>query len=314
MILGALALQAGLWCWYAGYRLAAAALLAIAAGLWTRSWVARSTAREARGMRSRAWSLAAVALVLVLSLGWSLRSLPAQPAADFDEEPESLLQDSRRILDRLARPAPHSSASTPGWAMPLVSPRQGSVGRGGIPGMILRPNGKPRARQLRIGPPVPGKLVEMSDPLTFPFTGEYHIFRTASGVIPEGAPVEQGTPLEAVYITTNGGSMETQAYQPLIPPVDFARCGQVRLTLRSGEVFPAGASLELLTGNGLENLGTEVFGIESTAEETLNYRVPAVPHRLPVKALRVVFHHNPSQGAQSTRVAIVRFTLVPRGY
>jgi hypothetical protein len=200
-------------------------------------------------------------------------------------------------------------------AIPVVTAHeQGEVGHGGIPGVILRPKTKPRRQFLQIAPLMPGMNQLLPDPLTFPFTGEYHIFRTSSGSLPDGAPVQDGTPLEAVYVTTNGGSMETQAYQPLIPPVDFSRCGQVRLTLRSGEAFPGGAALQLWSEAGLENLGTQVFGMERHAEETLPYFVPDTPRRLPVKALRVVFLHDPSQIAKSSKVAIVGFTLVPRAY
>jgi hypothetical protein len=311
--LGALALQAGLWCWYAEYRLAAAELIALAIGAWTRSWVARGAARERRP-GSPVRSLGALALVLLLTLGSSVASFEEAPVAP-ETESAGLLEQTRRTLERLAWPELPKPPARESSAIPVVSAHeQGTVGHGGIPGVILRPKSKPRRQYLQIAPPLPGMNQLLSDPLTFPFTGEYHIFRTSSGSLPDGAPVQDGTPLEAVYVTTNGGSMETQAYQPLIPPVDFSRCGQVRLTVRSGEAFPGGAALQLLSDAGLENLGTQVFGMEGSAEETLPYFVPDAPRRLPVKALRVVFLHDPSQVAKSTKAAIVGFTLVPRAY
>lgn len=312
--LGALSLQVGLWCWYAEYRLEAAALVSLAMFAWTRSWVMRSAARESR-RGSPVRSLGALALVLLLTLGGSVASFEETPVAPIEAESADLFEQSRRTLERLARPEPTKAPERESSAIPVVTAHeQGAVGHGGIPGVILRPKAKPRRQFLRLAPPMPGMNHLFSDPLTFPFTGEYHIFRSSSGSLPDGAPVQDGTPLEAVYVTTNGGAMETQAYQPLIPPVDFSRCGQVRLTLRSGEVFPGGAALQLLSEAGLENLGTQVFGMDANREETLPYFVPDSPRRVPVKALRVVFLHDPSQVAKSTKVEIVGFTLVPRAY
>jgi hypothetical protein len=54
--------------------------------------------------------------------------------------------------------------------------------------------------------------------------------------------------------------------------------------------------------------------MDANREETLPFFVPDNARRLPVKALRVVFLHDPSQVAKSTKVEIVGFTLVPRAY
>ena len=82
----------------------------------------------------------------------------------------------------------------------------------------------------------------------------------------------------------------------------------------SGEIYPASASLQLITGKGVEDLGAHFFGLDQNVEETLPYFVPAVERRLPVTAIRLVFQHDPSQGVKSTKVEVVRFTLVHRSY
>ena len=311
---GAFSLQAGLWCWYAEYRLAAALFIALTAALWTRSWVSRVTARENWKARSPISSLGAVAFALLLTLGAGVASYQTQAdaAADGTEMAASLFEQSRRTLTRLARPEPPKPVRSGRAGAPPERAREpGTIGLKGVPGVILR-NTKPQPQWLRLAPVRPGASV-ISELLTFDFTGEYHLFRSSSGQVPEGSTVETGTPLEAVYVTTNGGTMETQAYQPLIPPVDFTRCGLVRLTLRSGEVLPCGATLQLLTAAGAEVLGTQIFGMDLNAEETLQYFVPDA-RRQPVQALRLIFHHDPSQGAKSTRVSVLRFALVPRSY
>jgi hypothetical protein len=308
---GALAFQSGLACAYAEYRLAAAAAIAFAVVIWTRSWISRSGAGQPRS-RASAWR--AVALALLLTLVASI--------AAFEEPPdpsEDLWQESRRVVARLTGPPPVRPAVPPPRDSPVPGQKgqQGQQGSGatspaipGVPGLIL----KPRPVQTMVRPPALSYAtsgpMSLADPFTFPFTGEYQIFRSASGSVPAGAPVEFGSPLNALYQTTQGGALETQAYQPLIPPVDFARCGQVRIKLRSGEAFPVRATLQIFTGAGMEDLGAQLF---RDAEETLPYFVPAAGKRPPVKAFRLVFE-NGLGAARSTRVEIVSFTLVPRPY
>jgi hypothetical protein len=119
--------------------------------------------------------------------------------------------------------------------------------------------------------------------------------------------------MEAVYGSTLGiGTMETEAHQPLSPPLDFSHCGEVRMTLRSKEVMGAEAVLWLVTQRGEESLGKQLFGIESLVEETLVYRVPPSAARAPVKELKVSFNNTASQGAKSTQVAVLSFSLTPR--
>lgn len=55
--------------------------------------------------------------------------------------------------------------------------------------------------------------------LSIPFTGEYHLFRASSVELPSGSVTQSGSPLDAVYVTTNGGEMETDAYQEFDPPL-----------------------------------------------------------------------------------------------
>ena len=311
--IGAFALQGALWCWYVENRLAAASLVALAAAVWTRSWMSRVAVREKAKPRSPMSSIAAVAFALLLTLGAGVVSLQTQAdtGADGAEIGSSLFEQSRRTLTRLTRPDPPKPVASGKPATPNAAREPGTIGVKGVPGVILRV-AKPKPQWLRLAPVMPG-TARVSEPLIFEFTGEYHLFRTSSGQLPEGSIVETGTPLESVYVTTNGGTMETQAYQPLIPPVDFTRCGLVRLTLRSGELLPCGATLQLLTAAGAENLGTQIFGMDRNAEETLQYFVPDAT-RQPVRALRLIFQHDPSQGEKSTKVSVLRFALVPRSY
>jgi hypothetical protein len=60
-------------------------------------------------------------------------------------------------------------------------------------------------------------------------------------------------------------------------------------------------------------MGPEIFGMSSDPEETLEFAVPAAVAGLPVRGIRVIFRHNPMEASHSTKVAVERFTFVPRG-
>ena len=187
------------------------------------------------------------------------------------------------------------------------------MGQGGIPGLILLPNKKkpqsvtiPPAYRLRI-------TLSPSKPVMIPFTGEYQLFRESSVKLPPDSLERPGSPLDAVYVSTNGGAMETDAYQDFDPPVDFTTCGKIQVTLTSGEMFPASATLILLGAEQVGEMGPEIFGLNSAAEETVEFAVPPMPGGIPVKGIRVIFRHNPMEASHSTQVAIQRFTFVPRG-
>jgi hypothetical protein len=106
--------------------------------------------------------------------------------------------------------------------------------------------------------------------------------------------------------------METEAYQKLEPPIDFANCGKVQLTLLSGEGSLASVSMQLVITRGTEALGSEFFGVSPNPEETLEFPVPPCTRSLEVRAIRLMFYRDPSGRDRSTKVAIERFTLLPR--
>ena len=97
-----------------------------------------------------------------------------------------------------------------------------------VPGVILRPETKARDQEHARLLPAGTRGLLMSRPLTIQFTGEYHLFPTSSGQVQSDSVVYSGTPLDAAYINMGGGSMETEAYQPLHPPIDFTNCAEAR--------------------------------------------------------------------------------------
>src|SRR5262249_31058821 len=133
------------------------------------------------------------------------------------------------------------------------------------------------------------------------------------GRLPTGSVVQFGTPFDLVYGTTNGGPMETEAFQLFTPPVDFSQCASIRLELLNGERFPSSATVQLVSPRDVITMGPEIFGLTASREESVEFRLPMLSGALTVNGLRVIFQHNPTLESQNTRVAIERFTFVPRG-
>jgi hypothetical protein len=290
-------------------------------------WSAMSVARGAMDARTRV-PYAAPGILLTLLLTVTLTALlvhteivqeaPAADAigAEFLEPPGITSQ----VLQRLVRvpPAPVAPAKVASAASKAVftrvvdpGPAIGAKGQNGIPGVVLRPRPRPSLRPTLIAP---GARLRFSpaEPLSIPFTGEYQLFRTSSGSLPRGAIVETGTPLESVYGTTNGGPMETVAVQTFDPPLDLTHCGKVLVALTSSETMPLLASMQLLAQRSVEDGGTEIMGVKQAREETLEFQVPVAAKPLLVRAIRISFQRAFKDRDKNVRVAVERFTLVPR--
>ncbi|MBS1855072.1 MAG: hypothetical protein JST11_06890 [Acidobacteria bacterium] len=304
VVLGALAMQSGVWFLYRENRLAAALAIALAAAAWARSWTVRGAPRKCR----RAWPHA-MAFVLAIALAWS--SAPTGPDGS-ETASASFSAGLRGLLTRTRHPSPKPAAQPAGApaAVPLAAPIPAST-LSGIPGVILRTRAKPVRRAISLAPP-PGVVIPRlseNGPDTFPFSGEYYLFGASHNGPPQDSKVVEGTPLDAAYLNTSGGTVVTEAYQPLLPPVDFQHCGEVEVDIRSAENFGAAATMQLVSGGPAEELGTEFFGISRSREETLQYVVPTRP-RPPVTAIRLRFYSLKSGAVTSTKVAVLRFRLL----
>ena len=106
--------------------------------------------------------------------------------------------------------------------------------------------------------------------------------------------------------------METEAYQKIDPPIDFANCRAVQLSLQSGERSLGTATMQLVGESRVATLEPGFFGMRTSPSEVLEFSVPPMPEGLRVIAIRVAFQGNPAKRNQSARVAIEQFTLMPR--
>ncbi|HYP08782.1 MAG TPA: hypothetical protein VER03_21295, partial [Bryobacteraceae bacterium] len=179
-----------------------------------------------------------------------------------------------------------------------------------VPGVILRPDTTPAKIEAFDLLPASRRGILASRPMVIQFTGEYHVFPASSGHVQADSAVLKGTPLDAAYVSMAGGSIETEAYQALNPPLDLTHCGRIQVSLSTGERSPSSATLILVTPSGSYELGTEIFGLESSGPESLEFAVPALPADLKVKALRIVFRRDPYHRSQSTKAAVDKFTFL----
>jgi hypothetical protein len=125
--------------------------------------------------------------------------------------------------------------------------------------------------------------------------------------------VETGTPLENLFRTTNGGPMATVAAQAFKPPIDLTRCGQVLVAVATTEVTPVLASMLLVAEGRVEDGGTDVLGMKQAREESLVFQVPVTAGPLLVQEIRIMLQSPFQERDQNVRIAVVRFTLTPRG-
>jgi hypothetical protein len=306
--LGAFAFQAGLCALWLEYPRSSAACFATGAAIWTRCSIGRGAYQPPKEPNL---PHSALAILLTLLLATSLSIVQFGMEERFADS-RGLPETARRVFGRLPDASQPKVEAAKQSATPVFTPAH-EIGRSdgnGVPGVVLRPEAKPRPG---LWLPAATAGFSMSRPLTIPFTGEYHFYRASSGSLPTGAPIYVGTPLDAIYITTNRTPMETEAYQKLDPPIDFGNCDRIQLAFLTAEKLPVSASMRLETAGGTVDLGTRIFGLTPAREQTVEFALLAPPRRLRVSAIRVVFHRNPSERDRSTRVAIQGYTLVPRG-
>ncbi len=287
-MLGALALEAGIYALAAKYPILAAVSFATATGIWIVAAVARG-AMEARSADRVLYPLPGTLLTLLLTV--TLTAVLVRK--------ETVEENTDRAV-----------ASSPARAAPKAVVTR-LVGLNGVPGVVLRPRSKPIRRLLPVSP---GSRLRLSSrqPLAIPFTGEYDLYPTSTNGLPKDSIVETGTPLDNLFGTVSGGPMETVAVQTFNPSIDLTHCGEVLVALTSEEIEPLLASMQLVSGRRVEDGGTELMGADREREETLGFPVPATARPLLVDAIRILFQR-PVDRNRSMRVTVQGFTLVPRG-
>jgi hypothetical protein len=198
----------------------------------------------------------------------------------------------------------------------MVDPAPAAIEKNlkGIPGVVLRP---PPVKPEK--PPVvlagtQFHFTSARQSFGFPFSGEYELFRMSSGSLPKGSSLEEGSPLDAVFGTTNGEPMETVAVQPFDPPLDFSHCGKVLVTVTSAEKYPVLVIMQLVTDASVEDGGTDLLSMKGAGEQMLEFQVPQTSRPMLVRALRIAFQRPATENNTNVRIAVKSFTLLTRGF
>jgi hypothetical protein len=79
--------------------------------------------------------------------------------------------------------------------------------------------------------------------VSFPFSGEYWIFRVPFLRPPEGSLQREGSPFDLSFSTTDHARLYLQARQPLEEPVSMDCCRALRVRYRAQEVHPGAITL-----------------------------------------------------------------------
>ena len=278
-IFGAVLFQAGItWTWaYGGIEAAIVASGGVA--IWIVAAILRGVYRPGKQTDSPVRAICSVIIAIALCGLYEANSR-AHPTSAKSESP-------KRIVTRLFARAQERYVS-------------------GLDGVILRPAA---VRPMALGAGLPGLHWTAASRAPFEFSGEYRLYPASTRDVEKRWNVDQGTPVDAVFETTAGGALETEADQALSRPIDFRCCHRVRVTLVSHERSPAAVTLELIGDLEVAELGPEVFGLGSEAEEGIEFAVPESSRDLRVTALRLRFRCIERDCARSLRVAVVRFRL-----
>jgi hypothetical protein len=308
-IAGALLVQLALFAMLVHYSLPGLVCLGFGVAIWTWDGIS-SGASELKKIAPAPLFMfdSAVTLLLAGLLSATQLTNPMFDVRNLDFL--AMLQGSARrfavLHDPEVRPTKKPAGSKDGPSRAAVMPIVG-----GVPGVILRPVKATRQSAASVSPP--GVHFTFMRPLSFPFTGEYYLFPSSNGQISKNAEVQRGTPLELLYQSVSGGTVQTEAYQKLEPSVELRGLKAIEVVLASGEISPASASMQVIVDSGgVEDLGMEVFGLEPAKQVKLTFAVPPEEAGIRARAIQIVFERNPAVRYQTARVAIRQFTLIPK--
>lgn len=295
----------------------AAMLLAVAIGLLSLF----SIAHARRSRLSRHWltrlPLKIVFAMLLTAIGllpwWKIGPLYSS-AAVANNWLNSLLASTgwRKTV------APQSSRSVP----------NADPGNGDYSGVILWPGKAPEAIMLV---PPPANLVTISSPnlsskpLTITFRGTYWFFKYPHHSPPEHSYRGRGTPATVGMHSADYFPLQMEAHQKFSSPVALSCCSQILVEITNQDHYARTVWLEVVlsdSGNPEPPLSLGLVPVKSnsgsgdsaSASEVLAFNIPASAAISEFDELTVRFHLRGTRYRESARIAVERFTLVPRAH
>jgi hypothetical protein len=193
------------------------------------------------------------------------------------------------------------------------------VGTGKYRGVILWTDLKPHSALVVPRPSPKRGLDQSKQTLSIPFDGVYWFFQFPDRQPPKNSYSLRGNPSKTAFRSTDVPSIQMEARQNFASPIDLSCCSRVGVEIANADRYPGSVWLELI-------LGSESFGrlpVTSAAQrvtesewgptsEALNFPIPASTRTTRFDSATVRFIRYGRLGVSSPRMAIERFTLVPR--
>jgi len=297
VVLGALTFQMGIAAIYLDYGLTSVALFATGAAVWTLAAISRGVCQPRKRVDSPMRALLTLILALVISAPQISSKAPSVTDLQFPEMTQFTFQP-------LLRKPPKKNVTHVLTQSKPIPPASHMV-VDGVEGVILRPEIVPPRLTVHVSRKSSHQNTSFSP--GFQFTGEYRLFPKASRDLKKDWSIQKGTPVDTVYATIRGSALQTEAYQPLDPPLDFTRLRTLQLTLISHEGMPGAVTVQLIGNRRVPDLGPEIFGLDKAPEELVEFAVPESLAGLQVTGIRIVFSCIATECSQSLRVAVKGF-------
>jgi len=215
-----------------------------------------------------------------------------------------------------------------GFAAVYTPEDAAAAGSGKYRGVILWQDVKPHA--VVVPPrPEPGSGVKQSkQPMSIPFDGVYWFFKFPDRQPPKDSYTARGNPSTIAFRSADVVPLQMEARQNFIAPIDMSCCGRIAVEILNADRYPGTLSIDLiLTNLSLPGQPSQALGlmpVTSTPQwvsgdeflpvpEVLSFTIPANPRISRFDAATVRFIRGGKRGVSSAKIAIERFTLVPRG-
>jgi hypothetical protein len=200
----------------------------------------------------------------------------------------------------------------------------------GFPGVVLWPEIKPIPTLIAPMPQTPdgGGIPLMPRPLSIPFSGEYWLFRWPYARPPKTSFFQRGSPAAMSFSSTDHRPLQMEARHKLDQSIALNCCSAIRLEISNADRYPDTISLELILLNNelpaAPSLSLGHYNVTSRPDanhdpvvpvhETLEFPIPSAAPLDSFNEFKIVFLRARVRMDKSAKLAIDRFTLMPRIY
>jgi hypothetical protein len=188
-------------------------------------------------------------------------------------------------------------------------------------GVILLTEPKQTAVLVAPQPAIKDGNNQSKQPLSIPFDGVYWFFQFPDRQPPKDSYSIHGDPSLTAFRSADSLSIQMEARQSFVNPLDLSCCSRIAVEITNGDRYPGTVWLELiLTDMRLPGQPSQSLGRlpvisnpqAAPAHEVLSFAAPSNSGIREFDAVTVRFIRSGRRGLSSAKIAIDRFTLVPR--